>query len=75
MAKDKRERFEDVAGKRVQYIIDKLNLLGNCSNRNNYEYKSEDVKKMFSAIREALKRTEGRFEDELTKQEKKKFQF
>ncbi len=75
MAKDKRERFEDVAGKRVQHIIDKLNLLGNCSNRNNYEYNSEDVRKMFSAIKEALKRTEVRFEDELTKQEKKKFQF
>lgn len=75
MIKNKRQRFEYVAGKRVQYIIDKINLLGNCSNRNNYEYNSEDVRKMFSAIRETLKRTEGRFEDELTKQEKKKFQF
>ena len=75
MVKNKRERFEDVAGKRVQSIIDKLNLLGNCSNQNNYEFDSGDVKKMFSAIKEALKRTESRFEDELTKQDKKKFQF
>ncbi len=75
MSKDKRERFEVVAGKRVNYIINKLTLLRNCSNRNNYEYNSEDVSKMFSAIREALKRTESMFEDELSKQEKKKFQF
>ena len=75
MIKSRRERFEDVAGKRVQNIIDKLELLGNCANRNNYEYNSEDVKKMFAAIRETLKRTEGKFDDELIKQEKKRFQF
>lgn len=75
MVKNKRERFEDVAGKRVQYIIDKLELLGNCSNRNNYEFNAEDVRKMFSAIKEAIKRTDIKFEDELTKQDKKKFQF
>ncbi len=73
--KSPRERFEDVAGKRVQYILDKLELLGNCSNRNNYQYSSDDVRKMFSAIRESLKRAEGRFEEELTKQEKKRFKF
>jgi len=73
--KSKRERFEIVAGKRVQVILDKLDLLGNCSNRNNYEYESSDVSKMFSAIRDSLKRAELRFEDELSKQEKKKFKF
>lgn len=75
MSKTRRERFEDVAGKRVQLILDKLELLGNCSNTNNYEYSSEDVKKMFSALKESLKRAEARFDDELNKQSKKKFQF
>lgn len=73
--KSKRERFEDVAGKRVQYIIDKLDLLGNCSNRNNYDFSNADVRKMFSTLREALKRTEGKFDDKFAKQEKKRFKF
>ncbi|MEP4532214.1 MAG: hypothetical protein ABJ004_03955 [Cyclobacteriaceae bacterium] len=71
----KRDRFEKVASKRVQYIIDKLELLGNCSNRNNYEYKEEDVKKMFSVIREQVKTTELKFKDEIDKQTKKTFKF
>lgn len=75
MTKSRRERFENVAGKRVQYILDKIELLGNCANRNNYEYNSDDVRKMFVAIKETLKRAEVNFGDELTKQEKKKFQF
>lgn len=75
MAKNKRDRFEDVAGKRVQYIIDKLALLGNCSNQNNYEYSEEDVRKMFSVIREQLRKTEARFSDELSKKSRQTFKF
>lgn len=73
--KSKRIRFEEIASKRVQYIIDKMELLGNCSNRNNYEFAEEDVKKMFSVIREQLKKTESKFNDELQKQNKNKFKF
>ena len=43
----KRQRFEKVASNRVQKILDFLNLLQNCSNRNNYEYTEEDVEHMF----------------------------
>lgn len=75
MAKTRRGRFEDVAGKRVQHIINKLELLGNCSNQNNYEYTVGDIKKMFIAIREQLKRTEGRFDDELNRHSKNAFKF
>ncbi|MCC8361017.1 hypothetical protein [Salinimicrobium sediminilitoris] len=73
--KDKRQRFEEVAGKRVRFIIDKLDLLGNCSNRNNYEYNEEDTKKMFGAIKEAIRLTELRFQNELSKSKKNKFKF
>lgn len=73
--KSKRMRFEDVAGKRVQHIIDKLGLLGNCSNRNNYEYSEDDVRKMFSVIKEQLRQTESRFNEELNKKSKKTFKF
>lgn len=73
--KTKRQRFEKVAGNRVQTIIEKLELLGNCSNRNNYEYTSTDVKKMFTAIKETLSLTEQKFEGEVKKESKKQFKF
>ncbi len=73
--KTKRERFEVVAGKRVQTIIDKLDLLGNCSNRNNYEFEEGDVKKMFAVLKERLKLTELKFDSEISKKNKSKFKF
>ncbi len=73
--KSKRDRFEDVASKRVQYIIDKLELLGNCANRNNYEFNEEDVKKMFSVIKDQLKKTELKFNEEIAKKTKNTFKF
>jgi len=72
---EKRQRFERVAGNRVQAIIEKIDSLAKCSNKNNYSYSEQDVKKMFIAIKSALKRTELKFEDELKKQNKKRFKF
>ena len=71
----KQERFIKVASKRVQYIIDKMDLLGNCSNRNNYDFDEKDVRKMFLAIKDSMKRVEMKFEDELQKKQKRKFKF
>ena len=71
----RRKRFENVAGKRVQAIIEKITILGNCSNRNNYDYNEQDIKKMFNAVRIVLKNTENRFMSELNKKGSKKFNF
>ena len=43
-AEEKRERFKRVAENRTNRIIESIRLLGNCSNRSNYEYTEEDVK-------------------------------
>jgi hypothetical protein len=72
---ENRKRFEKVASKRVQFILDKLDLLGNCSNRNNYDYSEDDVKKMFNAIKEKTRQIEVRFQDEISKKDKSKFKF
>lgn len=74
-AKSKRERFEKVAGNRVQKIIDFLTLLQNCSNRNNYEYTQEDVEHMFTEIQKTLKETRAKYQSELNKVSKTGFQF
>ena len=60
----KRERFVRIAESRTNRIIDQLRLLGNCSNRNNYEYSDEDIKKIFNAINREVKGAQGRFNGE-----------
>ena len=51
----KSERFKRVAGKRTNDILDKIRLLGNCSNKNTYEYSKEEVSKIFNEIEKNLK--------------------
>jgi hypothetical protein len=71
----KRKRFETVAARRVQKIIDFLDSLSNCSNPANYEYSEEDIKKMFKAIREQLSNTEAAFDKQISKNGKNSFKF
>lgn len=71
----KRERFEKVASNRVQRILDTLTLLGNCSNRNNYEYDSRDVERMFGEISRKLRETKAAYSTELNRTEKQGFKF
>lgn len=61
MKETKHERFQRIASSRTNRIIDQLRLLGNCSNRSNYEYTDEEVKKVFSAIEAELKAQKVRF--------------
>lgn len=72
---EKRQRFEKVAGNRVQKILDTLQLLKNCSNRNNYEFTESDVEQMFSEISKAMKETRSAFTNELHKTSKQGFTF
>ena len=43
----KRDRFIRVVERRVNQILNSLDNLGKCSNRRNYEYTEEEVKKIF----------------------------
>lgn len=67
----KRERFTKVASTRVSKILNYLTLLQNCSNRNNYEYDSDDVEQMFVEISKAVKDTRTIYLNELAKQNNK----
>lgn len=76
MAKtEKRQRFEKVAGNRVQKVLDTLQLLKNCSNRNNYEYSEADVEQMFSEIAKTMKESRAAYKNELHKTNKQGFTF
>ena len=67
----KKERFERIAEQRTNKIIKTLDLLGNCSNKNNYEYTDEQVRRIFNAIERELKITKNKFTEH--KDRKKKF--
>ena len=57
-----RERFVDLAEKRVARAIKDIRLIGNLSNRSNYTYTEEDVKKIISALNNELANMKRRFE-------------
>ena len=57
----KREKFVRMAEARTIKIISMVRLLGNCSNRSNYEYTDDEVKKIFSAIESELRAQKARF--------------
>lgn len=58
---EKRERFEKVAVARTNKILNDLRLLSNCANKNNYSYTDADIKKIFSAIENEVKKTKIKF--------------
>lgn len=57
----KRDRFVRLAEARTNKIIDMIRLLGNCSNKSNYDYTDTDIQKIFSAIDKELKNTKLKF--------------
>ena len=75
--KSKRERFEEVAGSRVQMVLDKIENLSNCANKRNYEFTEKDIDKMFKAINDKVKIAKMKFDSEMgsNSREKKVFKF
>ncbi len=68
---EKAERFKKVAENRTNKIIEQIRLLGNCSNRSNYEYSDDDVKKIFAAIESELQEVKGKYQARKKTQTKK----
>ena len=50
----KKERFKKVAARRTAKVLEDLEKLSRCSDRNNYDYTEEEVKKMIKAIKEGI---------------------
>lgn len=57
----KSERFVRVASRRVQEILHKMKLLGNCANKNNYSYTDNQITKIFRAVDEEWKKVKHEF--------------
>ena len=68
MVDDKKGRFIRIAERRTNNILEQLRLLGNCSNKNNYSYTEEDVKKIFNVIETELKEVKMKFNSKANKE-------
>lgn len=57
-----RQRFVELAEKRVSRTLKDIKLIGNLSNRTNYSYTEQDVKKIMLALNKAVAEVKVRFE-------------
>lgn len=71
MSETREEKFKRLATQRTNIVLEKLRILGNLSNRANYSYTDEQVRKIFYTIEAQLKAAKARF----TLKEKKRFKF
>ncbi|SVD80753.1 uncharacterized protein METZ01_LOCUS433607 [marine metagenome] len=62
-----RKKFVELAENRVSRVIKDLGLIGNLSNKSNYEYSDEDVEKIISTLRNEVDKTKKRFESVTSK--------
>jgi hypothetical protein len=58
----RRERFRRLASLRTNAVLKRLKVLGNCANRQAYEYTEEEIDKIFATIQEQVKAVRARFQ-------------
>jgi hypothetical protein len=61
MNETRSDRFKRLATQRTNAVLDKLRLVSNLSNKSNYEYTEEDLRKIFSAIETQIRVVKTRF--------------
>lgn len=67
----KSDRFQRVARKRVQRVLDSLKSLSQCSNKRMYEWNNAQLNKIWNAINKAYKDCQASYE----KAEPEEFKF
>jgi hypothetical protein len=55
------DKFRRLAESRVNRALNDIRLIGNLSNKNNYDYSSEEIDKIFRALDSELKQVRARF--------------
>ena len=60
-AEAKDARFRRLAEKRVNVVLDRLRLLGQLSDRRNYDYDDEQIAKIFKAVDGGVKEVKAKF--------------
>ena len=70
---NRREKFVELANKRVTKAMHDIQIIGNLSNRSNYHYTEEDVSKIFKALNTELRACRKRFDPASKARENTKF--
>jgi len=60
-SESKNLRFKRVGAARTNEVMERLRILGNCSNRGVYEYSEEEIGKIFTEIEKAVREAKSRF--------------
>jgi hypothetical protein len=59
--RSKRDKFLELANKRVSRAIKDIKLVGNLTNRKNYEYSEDEAKKIVKALQSEVDRVKQQF--------------
>lgn len=73
MAESKQDRFKRLAQSRGDRLIREIALLGNLSNRKNYDFDSDDVERLFTPIEEELRECRAKFDPDTESRRKVSF--
>ena len=57
----KRNRFKRLATTRTNAVLHRLKVLGNCANRQLYDFDERDIEKVFSEIEKKVRETKSKF--------------
>jgi hypothetical protein len=69
-----REKFVNLAKNRVSKAMKDIQLIGNLSNRSNYDYTAEDVAKIMKALSDEISACRKKFDVALKRQSKPTFE-
>ena len=61
--RDRRERFISLAEARTDKALSAIRLIGNLSNRSNYEYTEAEVNRIVRALESEVRAVKARFAD------------
>ena len=70
---EKRRKFAELGTNRVNKAIHDIRLIGNLSNKTNYDYNDADVRQILKALRDAVNEAENRFKKSQGKSEENGF--
>jgi len=70
---DPRESFVRLAESRTNKILNSIDLLGNLSNKSNYSYSDDDIRKIFKAIQDRLTKVNSKFQSSSTPKNRDEF--
>ena len=60
--RSKRDKFLELANKRVSRALKDIKLVGNLANRKNYEYSEDESKKIIKALQSEIDRVKQHFQ-------------